>query len=213
MATQHQIEYSFFGSDHSNIEIVHKETHQALNLAQTATDTASAASKTADAALGTADAALTTAEAASKTAQAASDTAQTALNTVDAFGARLGTLEAAQGVSDGTGVVGDAAALIGDVTETIGDSDRIMLGCTIAAAVAVTVMVGFIVFCFYQGIKHEKDGKEGERKSSSADQDMQKKNQELNESFESDFPSSDLYIGSPIEHTFHQPQQTRIKAC
>lgn len=155
-----------------------------------------------------------TVEKLSGTANEALNTADAALNKVDAFGVKLdafGTkldmFEAVQGVSDGAGIAGDTAALVGDVAEVAGDSDKIMAICIVASAVAVTVMVGFIAFCFYQGIKH---GKEEERNSSPADQGVQKKNQESNEPFESDFSISDIHISSPMKHTFHQPQQSPI---
>lgn len=113
-----------------------------------------------------------TVEKLSGTANEALNTADAALNKVDAFGVKLdafGTkldmFEAAQGASDGAGIAGDTAALVGNAAETIGDSDKIMLYCATASALAVAFTVGFVLFCFYQGIKH---GKEEERNSSPA---------------------------------------------
>ncbi|WP_341808680.1 hypothetical protein [Wolbachia endosymbiont (group E) of Neria commutata] len=134
----------FFASDFDNYQRIDTELH-------TLEDTVNKIGATVEKVSGTANEALNTADA--------------ALNKVDAFGIKLDMFEAAQGASDGAGIAGDTAALVGDVAEVAGDSDKIMAICIVASSLAVMATFGFVVFCFYQGIKH---GKEEERNTSPA---------------------------------------------
>ncbi|MGL9725475.1 MAG: hypothetical protein ACR5KV_01835 [Wolbachia sp.] len=48
---------------------------------------------------------------------------------------------------------------IADLTKTVGGQEQAIIICTIATAVAITVIASFVAFCIYQGVKLEKKGK------------------------------------------------------